>query len=128
MTDPRLYVQPEDLSPVARVELARAWQLYESVFDNLASKAFLLQQDMAAYRASVDGYRFLALAHASSIVMYVIRELVIEPTTACPRCGGEQEVVASGVNSGFAGGSVYWAQLACGHVDMDETDDVRAAR
>jgi hypothetical protein len=32
-----------------------------------------------------------------------------------------------GSGRGFAGGTIYWATLACGCTDMDESDDIRAA-
>lgn len=40
---------------------------------------------------------------------------------------GWQLVTDHGVSTGFAGGRVYWANLACGCSDIDESDDVRAA-
>ena len=55
---------------------------------------------------------------------------LIEPRQAfCPMNSdhGWQLVVDSGSGSGFAGGTIYWAQLYCGHVDMDESDDISAA-
>lgn len=41
---------------------------------------------------------------------------------------GYVAVSDSGSTSGFAGGTVNWAQLACGCFDMDETGDMEAAR
>lgn len=41
---------------------------------------------------------------------------------------GWQLVTEFGAGSGFAGGVIYWATLQCGHTDMDESDDLRAAR
>lgn len=41
---------------------------------------------------------------------------------------GYTPVTDSGQSTGFAGGAVYWANLACGCADMDESADVRAAR
>jgi hypothetical protein len=35
--------------------------------------------------------------------------------------------VEAGSGKGFAGGNVYWTNYACGCMDMDESDDVRAA-
>lgn len=51
----------------------------------------------------------------------------MEPYTVCDR-HGYQTIVNSGTSTGFAGGTVYWANLACGCFDVDESDDVRAAR
>lgn len=56
------------------------------------------------------------------------RELTEEPTEACWTCKGEQEVVEYGHGTGFAGGNIYWTALACGHTNMDESDDLRAAQ
>lgn len=40
---------------------------------------------------------------------------------------GWQIMTDHGSRGGFAGGRIYWAELACGCVDMDESDDIRAA-
>ena len=56
--------------------------------------------------------------------------ILIEPRQAfCPmnHDHGWQLVVESGSGRGFAGGTIYWEQLYCGCVDMDESDDIRAA-
>ena len=51
-----------------------------------------------------------------------------EQTEPCPRGKhGEQEVVEFGSGTGFAGGAIYWTTYACGCVDMDESNDIRAA-
>lgn len=44
-------------------------------------------------------------------------------------CGqhGWQIIEGQGSGGGFAGGTIYWATLACGCVDMDESYDIRAA-
>jgi hypothetical protein len=67
-------------------------------------------------------------------VMYELtigyHELVAQiatPTEECAFCGGEQEVVSYGGGRGFAGGSIHFTELACGHTNVDESDDVRAA-
>jgi hypothetical protein len=53
---------------------------------------------------------------------------LIEPTQMfCHNNHGWQLVVDHGSARGFAGGNIYWAQLYCGCVDMDESDDIRAA-
>jgi hypothetical protein len=55
---------------------------------------------------------------------------LINPAQAfCPmnRDHGWQLVVDHGSGRGFAGGNIYWANLACGCFDMDESDDIRAA-
>jgi hypothetical protein len=41
---------------------------------------------------------------------------------------GYQHVDDAGSGSGFAGGRVYWTDLACGCTQVDETGDVAAAR
>jgi hypothetical protein len=52
----------------------------------------------------------------------------IEPAQGeCARHGW-QLVDDHGVSTGFAGGRVYWANLACGCFEVDESDDLRAAR
>lgn len=53
--------------------------------------------------------------------------ILIEPMQMWCNAHGWQLVVKSGSGSGFAGGRIYWAELACGSVDMDESDDIRAA-
>lgn len=64
--------------------------------------------------------------------MTELRWLTQEVTVACWKCKGEQEVVSYGSGGGFAGGTIYctiyWTDLACGHVNMDESEDVAAAR
>jgi len=45
----------------------------------------------------------------------------------CPR-HGPTTVTGCGTTAGFAGGACYWAQLACGCFDMDESNDLAAAR
>ena len=47
----------------------------------------------------------------------------------CPlgRDHGWQLVIDQGSGHGFAGGTIYWAQLYCGDFDVDESDDIRAA-
>ena len=40
---------------------------------------------------------------------------------------GYTTVLESGSGGGFAGGRIYWAELACGCTDVDESADVRAA-
>jgi hypothetical protein len=55
----------------------------------------------------------------------------IEAVMLCPMKPDEhgvQEIVDGGSFTGFAGGSCYWTELACGCYDMDESDDIRAAR
>lgn len=55
---------------------------------------------------------------------------LIEPYQSfCPmgRNHGWQLIIKQGSGGGFAGGRIYWAELACGCVDMDESDDIRAA-
>jgi hypothetical protein len=57
-----------------------------------------------------------------------LRELMVEPTEPCPVCKVEQEVKAFRSGGGYAGGRIYWTELACGHVtDWDESGDMRAA-
>jgi hypothetical protein len=57
-----------------------------------------------------------------------IRELSIEPWDDCPTGRhGVQEIEMYGTSRGFAGGTVYWKNYACGCADMDESADVRAA-
>lgn len=45
----------------------------------------------------------------------------------CPK-HGQVTITDSGSYTGFAGGTCYWAELSCGCHDVDESDDVRAAR
>jgi hypothetical protein len=52
---------------------------------------------------------------------------IATPTEACWKCQGEQEVVEYNSCPGFAGGSSYFTELACGHVNADESGDVAAA-
>jgi hypothetical protein len=53
---------------------------------------------------------------------------LVEPEQSfCEKHLSWQLVEESGVSSGFAG-RVYWANLACGCFDVDESDDERAAR
>ncbi|HEX4715491.1 MAG TPA: hypothetical protein VH164_11240 [Ktedonobacteraceae bacterium] len=52
---------------------------------------------------------------------------VATPTEACWKCQGEQEVVEYNSCPGFAGGGSYFTELACGHVNADESGDVAAA-
>lgn len=52
----------------------------------------------------------------------------IEPEQGDCRRHGWQLVTTSGSGPGYAGGRVYWATLACGCTDMDESGDVEAAR
>jgi len=54
--------------------------------------------------------------------------LLVEPPQGDCRLHGWQLVTEEGSGPGFAGGMVYWAALACGCTDMDESGDVRAAR
>ena len=68
------------------------------------------------------------ILHEVSNGLAALRELLASPTEACWKCGGEQEVVDYDVAPGFAGGRCYFTLLACGHVNADESDDVRAAR
>lgn len=59
----------------------------------------------------------------------VLREIAAEPTFPCPQGRhGEQEIADMGSGSGFAGGQIYWTVYACGCVDMDESNDIAAAR
>jgi hypothetical protein len=46
------------------------------------------------------------------------------------RCAkhGEVRITNSGGYTGFAGGACYFDELSCGCYDVDESDDVRAAR
>lgn len=46
--------------------------------------------------------------------------------TECPQHGATA-ITDQGSGQGFAGGSVYWANLACGCTDLDESADLRAA-
>jgi hypothetical protein len=55
----------------------------------------------------------------------------IDSVTICPRNPAEhgmQEIVETGDYIGFAGGRCWYATLACGCVDADESRDVAAAR
>jgi hypothetical protein len=45
----------------------------------------------------------------------------------CPRGHGLQRIVKCDSGGGFAGGRIYWTILECGCVDLDESDDIRAA-
>ena len=54
-------------------------------------------------------------------------ELIEPPQLWCDRHGW-QLVTDYGVSTGFAGGRCPWANLACGCFDVDESDDLRAAR
>lgn len=49
------------------------------------------------------------------------------PAVAFCKEHGFQVVVNVESSTGFAGGTIYFAELACGHFDVDESDDVRAA-
>lgn len=40
---------------------------------------------------------------------------------------GAVEIVKEDSNPGFAGGTIYWAELSCGCTVMDEGGDVAAA-
>jgi hypothetical protein len=54
----------------------------------------------------------------------------IEAIALCPMkpgVHGMQEIVDGGSFTGFAGGRCYYTELACGCIDMDETNDVNAA-
>lgn len=104
-------------SKLVESELQDDWDVYEQIFGELSYRAPVI----ARTADSPLGWWRYAMAA-------VLRELTVTPTAACPRCKGEQEIVAAGSGSGFAGGHVYWTELACGHVDMDESDDIRAAR
>lgn len=46
----------------------------------------------------------------------------------CTRCRTIARITEQGANGGFAGGTIYWANLSCGHSLVDESDDVAAAR
>jgi hypothetical protein len=52
----------------------------------------------------------------------------IEPAQGKCARHGWQLVLDAGSGSGFAGGRIWWATLACGCTDMDESGDVEAAR
>lgn len=52
---------------------------------------------------------------------------LIEPNQMWCNAHGWQLVVNSGSGDGFAGWRIYWAELACGSVYTDESDDIRAA-
>ncbi|HWI69474.1 MAG TPA: hypothetical protein VNS88_14060 [Nitrospiraceae bacterium] len=52
---------------------------------------------------------------------------MIEPNQMWCDKHGWQIVSNGGSGGGFAGGRIYWTELACGCVDMDESDDIRAA-
>ena len=55
---------------------------------------------------------------------------IIEAVMLCPRKPddhGLQEIIETGDYSGFAGGRCYFAELACGCYDVDESRDVAAA-
>lgn len=54
--------------------------------------------------------------------------LAIEPAQGDCTTHGWQLVTTAGSGPGFAGGRVYWASLACGCTDMDESGDAEAAR
>jgi len=54
--------------------------------------------------------------------------LLVEPPQGDCRLHGWQLVLSEGSGSGFAGGRIYWAELACGCTDMDEHGDLEAAR
>lgn len=56
-----------------------------------------------------------------------VLEALSEPTQACWTCKGEQEVTEYYAGTGFAGGRIYMDTLACGHINADESDDMRAA-
>jgi hypothetical protein len=54
----------------------------------------------------------------------------IEAVQLCPMLPqehGMQEITETGSFGGYAGGQCYYAVLACGCVDMDESNDVLAA-
>lgn len=57
-------------------------------------------------------------------------ELIYEDIPPFDFCheDGWQIITESGGGTGFAGGSIYWDVLFCGHTHMDESDDVRAAQ
>jgi hypothetical protein len=46
----------------------------------------------------------------------------------CPNGHGYQKIKESGSFTGFAGGTSYFAELECGDMLMDESDDLAAAR
>jgi hypothetical protein len=124
-TDDRLYIQPGDpwVSALTHAEITADIGVYADVLANLPARmaqATRLLAEARAGKANVITESIATLATA-------VRELTREPTVTCPRCRGEQEITDSGSGTGFAGGSIYWTNLACGHVDMDESDDVRAA-
>lgn len=73
--------------------------------------------DMAAETEGFENYQIAS----------ALREFTQEFTLPCHNGHGEQEIVSQGSGSGFAGGTIYWVNLACGCVDMDESDDMRAA-
>jgi hypothetical protein len=67
--------------------------------------------------------------YARSRFATVLRDISQETTSPCPNGRhGEQEFASMGSGSGFAGGTIYWTVFACGCTEMDESDDIEAAR
>ena len=68
-----------------------------------------------------------AIMHEISVGYHEMCARLQVPTETCWTCKGEQEVASYETTTGFAGGAVYITMLACGHANIDESDDVRAA-
>jgi hypothetical protein len=82
------------------------------------------------YHSRMEGEEVQSARFAQDATMGLaqLRGLLSESTESCWQCKGEQEIVGFESGTGFAGGNIYFTELACGHINADESDDIRAAQ
>jgi hypothetical protein len=88
---------------------------------------------MHAFQHNFEWWRTHRVDHPNMTqVMFLdqasLREALAEDTLPCPHGHGEQEVVEFSSSDGFAGGTIFFADLACGCMLHDASEDVEAAR
>jgi hypothetical protein len=94
--------------------------------DGLASLMLAWSSHFRQYRAGVKVVYAPLVACMQSDYFFILG-MTAEDTAPCGKCGGEQEVVAYRQYTGIAGGQCYSTDLACGHSNVDTSDDALAA-
>ena len=71
---------------------------------------------------------YIALFFPAPMTNMPGRAWVALNSTPCPKGCGPQFVTSTDHSPGFAGGGIYFDNLACGHQIIDDSGDVEAAR
>jgi hypothetical protein len=101
---------------------------FEQVIEyDLAPVMLSLQSHFRLYRTPGETVTSASVVQEMFMAQARLRELCAEATEPC-RLHGEQEYARAGSFTGFAGGTSYFWELACGCWLADESGDVAAAR